>query len=104
MTTKRSALVANLVNPKQMARVFTGTWCGGHAEQTTHYANSNALGFRVTVHKWTESGVVEIRAIRGDGRTPSFVKHAEVVMTNPTQAEIDQVVRDLASKHLVTAL
>lgn len=62
-------------------------------------AASRPLGARVNVHRWLDTGMVEVRAIRGDGRTPDFREYSNQTLEKPTPHEIA-----LAVHHALQAL
>lgn len=49
--------------------------------------SAGKVGKRVLARRWRDSGVVELEAISGDGRTPQFVRYGR----DEVRSQLDQV-------------
>lgn len=58
--------------PMSVTKSQVRTWEGRAGTTFTLHFDSSSSGKRVQVIRWHSSGRVELRAIKGDGRTPNF--------------------------------
>ena len=69
------------MTPVSVSKDFIGTWCGAPGVQFTLHFDKRNDGKRVVVTSWTDKQLVEVRAIRGDGRAASFCEFAREQFT-----------------------
>ena len=67
------------------------------ANVETIYLEKKSVGLRIDIHMWIETGECEISLIDGNGRTFNFKRHEQVILSNPTEEEIQVVVTDFKS-------
>lgn len=65
----------------------------------TEYRTAGAMGLRGVAILWLDDadrqegqpkvGDVSVKVVAGDGRKPSFIRHASAVLRQPTAADVD---------------
>lgn len=74
-------------------RTVNNTWNGRPGTLIEHHLDSSRLGLRISVFYFNDSNDVDVKLVKGDGRTPKFQTRAHLVVTRP---EIDEAVAHLA--------
>jgi len=89
------------MTPVSVSKDFVSTWCGAAGTQFTLHFDKRTDGKRVVVTSWTDRGTVELRAIRGDGRTPRFREFAREQFTYLPQwrDRAAVIARNMADQH-----
>lgn len=92
---KRSA--APKVDGFAKVTTFTGTWLGRAGKATDYLLKTSAVGPRVYVHRWTDTGETTISAITGDAwkKPEGFREFSKITLSGEqaTDAAVEQQVR-----------
>lgn len=81
-------------------KVYRGTWLGRAAVQTTYHFDKNDLGKRVVATQWTDTGEIELRALKGSFWRSSkpAVMYEQGKMINDRTEVVGEVLA-MASRH-----
>jgi hypothetical protein len=93
------------MQPLSISKTRTGSWTDGQASMFELYFQKSKHGKRVVVFHWLDKGIVEIRAIQGDGRTPKFRQFERAVIDRPGgdwPAVAAEIARTMADRHFAT--
>jgi hypothetical protein len=52
---------------------------------------TSQMGLRVVCHKWADTGLLEMKLVKGDGRTADFVVYEEHEFENGTDINADRL-------------
>ena len=74
----------------KQTRTVKGTWCNGEGESYMLHFNKSMYGLRINVHNWITIGQIEVRLIKGNGRTWNFKEYKKIVVT--TQEGVQQAI------------
>ena len=74
-------------------KTYKRTWNGRAGTLTEHHLDKSPLGLRISVMVFEDSNSVDVKLVKGDGRTPKFETRAHLTVTRP---EIDEAVAHLA--------
>lgn len=84
--------------PLKPTKTFRGTWKDRAGESTDYLKTTSKIGPRVTVHRWTDTNEVVVRAITGGGwkgKKP-FAEFAKIELSNPTETELEAAIEKCA--------
>jgi hypothetical protein len=89
------------MEPTRISKDFTGTWCNGRATSFELHFDRSSLGKRVIVMHWLDTGVLEIKAVKGDGRKENFREFANLKTraVGDWRREAARIARSLADEH-----
>jgi len=75
------------------SKKFRGTWIDrtGVTWEYRRGKGTNKLGKRVVCHMWADSQTLEMRLVKGDGRTDDFVVYDEHEIKDGTEKDADRL-------------
>ncbi len=77
----------------KQTQVFKGEWCKGKGEVYQLQFTKSMTGLRIAVHNWITIGEIEVRLIKGNGRTWNFKEYKKIVVT--TQEGVQEAIEEL---------
>lgn len=81
-------------------------WNGRPGEVFEYRCDRLNIGRRVVVHRWLDTGEVEVKACRGDGRTSSFRTYGRIDLPpgydGPLMGAVNRCLETLPKKGLRT--
>lgn len=75
------------------SKKYRGTWLQrkGTSWEYRRGKGTSLTGLRVVCHKWADSDVIEMKLVKGDGRTADFVVYEEHDLANGTEKGADRL-------------
>jgi hypothetical protein len=70
-----------------------GTWLQrkGTSWEYRRGKGTNLMGKRVVCHKWADTGLLEMKMVKGDGRTKDFIVFEEHDIPNGAEKDADRL-------------
>ena len=80
------------------SQVFKGVKMNRPVQYYDYFIEEDPDGFRINVLRWLDINSVMVRLIAGDWKEPNFTEYKTVLLKNPTDEDVDNLVTQMAEK------